>query len=397
MAGIDRAGLRRFFRQQQFYVFVGVVLYALISALGLTTRLGVVLVYTLCISNLAVPVVKRLEAYCRRLRFPINWAAYLIALAFAGLFASSAATLFIYWFLLDPSLRTYQKIYTDIRFGTLISMIVGIGAYAYDNMRSVLETQNVKLHQALETGEARLQQREKELEAAREIQSGLIPTQLPQVAGLEISAIWQPAQAVGGDYFDVIKLNEHRVAVCIADVVGKGIAAALLMANVQSAVRAFATENAPPSEICERLNRALCTHLAPGKFVTFLYCVVDTSSQTLTYANAGHCLPLLARSGAKLTSHQQGGIVLGVMPDAEYRDAIVPLEPGDRLLLFTDGITEAVDSTGEDFGEARLERSLAALASSGTDSIHSRLMQEVSEFCGADFRDDATLVLLSYQ
>jgi phosphoserine phosphatase RsbU/P len=139
-----------------------------------------------------------------------------------------------------------------------------------------LQTQNVKLQQAVRTGKARLEQQEKELETAREIQAGLVPKDIPQLDGLQISASWQPARVVGGDYFDVIKLDDQRVVICIADVVGKGIAAALLMANVQAAARAFATDNALPSEICDRLNRVLCSNLAPGKFVTFVCCIVDT-------------------------------------------------------------------------------------------------------------------------
>jgi phosphoserine phosphatase RsbU/P len=393
----NRIDAGRFFRQQQLYVFVGVLLFAVISALRLSTHLWTVLVYSLCIGNVAVPIVRRFERYYARRTFPFNWLVYLPVLALAGLVSASVATFLIYWLILDPSLRTYDKISTDIRFGALVTVIIGIGYYIYRNMRATLEAQNVTLQHALQTGEAKLERQEKELETARDIQARLIPAQLPEFNDLRISASWQPAQAVGGDYFDVIKLNDRRVAICIADVVGKGIAAALLMANVQSAVRAFATENAPPSDICDRLNRVLCNNLAPGKFVTFLYCTVDTRAGTLTYSNAGHCFPLLARAAGPVAVLQENGLVLGVMPESQYIDSVLPLEPKDNLLLFTDGITEATNSEGEEFGEARLRTSLSTLVNSGVDDFPSKLMREVSLFCGGNFADDATVVLLSHK
>ena len=353
--------------------------------------------YSLCIGNVAVPIVSRLERYYARLAFPFNWLVYLLVLAMAGLVSSTVATFLIYWLLLDPSFRTREKILTDIRFGALVTVFIGIGYYIYRSMRVALETQNVTLQSALRTGEARLERQEKELETAREIQTRLIPSQFPQFDELQISASWQPAQAVGGDYFDVIKLNDQRVAICIADVVGKGVAAALLMANVQSAVRAFATENAQPSEICDRLNRVLCSNLAPGKFVTFLYCIVDTRAGILTYSNAGHCFPLLARAAGPVEVLQEGGLVLGIMAQSHYVGSVVALESGDNLLLYTDGITEATNSAGEEFGEGRLRASLATLVNSDVHDVHSKLMQEVSQFCGGNFADDATLVLLTYK
>jgi serine phosphatase RsbU (regulator of sigma subunit) len=395
--GPNRFDGGRFFRQQQLYVFVGVALFVVISALRLSTHLWTVLVYSLCIGNVAVPIVGRFERYYGRLAFPFNWLVYLPVLGLASVVSASAATFLIYWLILDPSLRTVEKISTDIRFGALITVLIGIGYYIYRNMRVSLETQNVTLQHALRAGEERLERQEKELETAREIQTRLIPRELPQFDDLEISAGWQPAQAVGGDYFDVIKLNDHRVAICIADVVGKGIAAALLMANVQSAVRAFATEDAQPSEICDRLNRVLCSNLAPGKFVTFLYCIVDTRARTLTHSNAGHCFPLLARASGPVEALQDGGLVLGIMPKSPYVDSVVPLEAGDNLLLFTDGITEATNSAGEEFGEAGLRSSLSALVNSDVGDVHLKLMQEVSRFCGGNFADDATVVLVSYK
>ena len=385
----DRIDVRRLFQQQPLYVFVGVALFAVISALRLSTHLWTVLVFSLCIGNLTVPIMSRFERYYTRLAFPFNWFVYLPLLALVGLGSAIVATGMVYWLLLDPSTRTEENISGDIRLGALITVIIGIVYYIYRNMRATLQTQNVRLQQAVRTGEARLEQQEKELETAREIQAGLIPKQIPQLDDLQISASWQPARAVGGDYFDVIKLDGQRVAICIADVVGKGIAAALLMANVQAAVRAFATDNALPSEICDRLNRVLCSNLAAGKFVTFLCCIVPRPglSPTATRDTVSRCwhTPQVKWRSA---------------PKVDWFWAWCPTRNMwilSYLLLFMDGITEATSSIGEEFGEARLQKALSALVDSDIDAIHSKLMPEVSLFCGGNFADDATLVLLSYK
>jgi sigma-B regulation protein RsbU (phosphoserine phosphatase) len=178
--------------------------------------------------------------------------------------------------------------------------------------------------------------------------------------------------------------------------VGKGIAAALLMANVQAAVKAFAVENVAPSEICTRLNRVLCSNLALGKFVTFFYCVIDTTARTLAYSNAGHCFPLLHRSRGNAELLGEGGIVLGIFPESKYWDVTVQFDPGNKVLLFTDGITEATNTRDEEYGEARLRQRLDVDTSSETEAMHRKLMQEVSDFCLGNFADDATLVLISF-
>jgi phosphoserine phosphatase RsbU/P len=392
----NRRDLRKFFQQQQLYVFVAVAVFALFTALRLTTRFWSVLVFSLCVGNLAVPVMNRFERYYTRRAFPLNWLTYLPLLVLVSVGTVTAATAVLYWLLLPRSARSHENISSDFLVGTLITTIIGIVIRIYYDMRTKLEKQNVALQQAVQTGTARLEQQEKELETAREIQAGLIPKHIPQLGDLRIVASWQPARAVGGDYFDVIQLNETRVAVCIADVAGKGIAAALLMANVQAAVKAFATDDAPPSEVCDRLNRVLCSNLAPGKFVTFLYCIIDTAARSLTYSNAGHCYPLLARSTGEIVICSDGGVVLGVMPESKYSDWVVHLKPGDKLLLFTDGIPEAMSPSAEEFGESRLKQVLTDLLGGDIEVIHSQLMQDVSHFCEGNFADDATLVLLSY-
>jgi len=377
-------------------VFAAVAVFAVLSVLKVSTHLWANVVFALCIGNLMFPIMNRLGRYFSRLVFPLNWVVGLLILAVVSLGTVLVATGVIYVFLMQPAMRTPSNVIADVQLGTLVTFIVGIVYQVYSSMKTKLESQNVVLQAAVQTGASQLEQQEKELETAREIQARLIPARIPQLPNLEIVGSYQPARLVGGDYFDVIKFTETSVAVCVADVVGKGIAAALLMANVQAVVKAFAAETVSPSEICAQLNRVLCSNLAPDKFVTFFYCVIDTAAKTLRYSNAGHCFPLLHRCRGDVRVLSDGGIVLGIFPDAKYSDMAVHLEPGNKLLLFTDGITEATNPRGEEYGEDRLRRELDDDPSGETATLHHKLMQDVSEFCQGNFADDATLVLISF-
>jgi len=392
---MTRSGVRRFFQQQQVMVFAAVAVFALLSVLKVPTHLWACLVFALCIGNLMFPIMNRLSRYYSRLAFPFNWLLGLLVLAIVSIGTVIVATGVIYWLLMGPTTRTHANAAADIRLGTMVTFLVGIVYQLYSSMKTRLESQNVLLQEAVQTGTLQLEQQDKELETAREIQARLIPTRIPQLPNLEIVGSYQPARAVGGDYFDVIKFTETRVAVCVADVVGKGIAAALLMANVQAAVKAFAAENVAPSEVCVQLNRVLCSNLAPDKFVTFFYCVIDTVARTVRYSNAGHCFPLLHRSRGEVEVLGEGGIVLGVIPSAKYWDVAIRLDPGNKMLLFTDGITEATNPRGDEYGEDRLRQGLDG-DECETATMHRKLMQEVSDFCRGNFADDATLVLISF-
>jgi len=391
-----RSTVRDFFQQQQVIVFAAAAVFAVLSVLKVSTHLWANVVFALCIGNLMFPIMNRLGRYFSRLVFPLNWVVGLLILAVVSLGTVLVATGVIYVFLMQPAMRTPSNVIADVQLGTLVTFIVGIVYQVYSSMKTKLESQNVVLQAAVQTGASQLEQQEKELETAREIQARLIPARIPQLPNLEIVGSYQPARLVGGDYFDVIKFTETSVAVCVADVVGKGIAAALLMANVQAVVKAFAAETVSPSEICAQLNRVLCSNLAPDKFVTFFYCVIDTAAKTLRYSNAGHCFPLLHRCRGDVRVLSDGGIVLGIFPDAKYSDVAVHLEPGNKLLLFTDGITEATNPRGEEYGEDRLRRELDDDPSGETATLHHKLMQDVSEFCQGNFADDATLVLISF-
>ncbi|MFY9936539.1 MAG: PP2C family protein-serine/threonine phosphatase [Silvibacterium sp.] len=232
-----------------------------------------------------------------------------------------------------------------------------------------------------------------ELAAAREIQQMLLPSTLPQLAGVQIAGAWQPAREVGGDYFDVIQLGKDRLGICVGDVAGKGITAALLMASLQASFRAFATTEASPQVVCTKLNKFLCANIASGKFVTFFYAVLDADARTLIYENAGHSPGLLLRSNGTTETLQGGGAVLGALPDWTYQDYTAQLQPGDQLLLSTDGITEAENAKLEEFGDERLLEAARARHGSALE-VQRAIMQQVTAFCGGNFRDDATLLVL---
>lgn len=234
-----------------------------------------------------------------------------------------------------------------------------------------------------------------ELEEAREIQRGLLPRVIPQIPGYEISGAWRPAHLVSGDYFDVLKFDESRVAFCIADVSGKGMPAALLMSNVQAAVKAFASATAAPAELCEKVNRVVCSNTAEDKFITLFYCLLDAATGTLIYANAGHNAPILIRKDGASVQLEQGGTVLGPFPEWEFEQGEARLSSGDRVLLFTDGITEVRNTYGEEFGEERLNGLLIAKRELGAAELQKAVMSAVSEFSGGNFQDDATLIVLS--
>jgi sigma-B regulation protein RsbU (phosphoserine phosphatase) len=240
-----------------------------------------------------------------------------------------------------------------------------------------------------------LKGQERELAEARLIQERLLPKAIPQIDGCETATAWRPARTVSGDYFDVLKFDDKRAAVCIADVSGKGMPAALLMSNVQAAVKAFAASDVAPATMCAKLNRVACGNIAEDRFITFFYGLLDTERKTFTYANAGHCAPMLVRAGGEVLRFEAGGLMLGPFPDLPFEQGEIELKSGDRLVLFTDGITEATNDCDEEFDEARLIALLLAHRVLDATALEQAVMAEVSEFCGGDFQDDATLIVLS--
>ena len=233
----------------------------------------------------------------------------------------------------------------------------------------------------------------REFEEARLIQRGLLPTTTPQLAGLSLASSWQPANGVGGDCFDMLTFGAGAMGVYIADVAGKGVPAALLMSNLQAAVRAFAQEGAAPGSVATSVNRLLCRNMASGRFVTFCYARIDVAAGKLTYANAGHNPPLLVRADATMEKLAPGGTVLGVFAESTYEQGDFPLRPNDRLIFYTDGITEGRNPDGDEFGEDRFAASALQHRALGADDMLAAMLRDVEAFNAGVYEDDATLIV----
>jgi phosphoserine phosphatase RsbU/P len=234
-----------------------------------------------------------------------------------------------------------------------------------------------------------------EQEEATLIQRALLPSTVPQLPGCDTFALWNPASGIGGDCYDLIKFSESQLALSIADVVGKGLPAALLMSNLQAAVRAFASPGARPHDVCASVNRLLCRNVVSGKFVTFCYAVIDTIADTVSYGNAGHNPPLLVRADGRLDVLQPTGIPLGIFPDSAYQSGQLAFGRGDRLVFFTDGITEACSTEDEEFGDTRLLDLIRAAPGGSARQLAETIAEAASRWAGGAHQDDATLIVIS--
>ena len=265
----------------------------------------------------------------------------------------------------------------------------------WENKRllSILRTQIEAGHAMRETHQIKKEQ-ERELVEARSIQRRLLPTDVPSIDSYRIAAAWKPARTVSGDYFDVLKFSDTEAALCIADVSGKGMPAALLMSNVQAAVHAFASETVSPSELCAKVNRVVSSSTGEDKFITFFYGIVNADRKKLVYTNAGHDAGLLLRSDGSLERLTPDGAVLGPFPNWTYKHAEIDIRAGDRLLLFTDGVTECRSSAGDEFGEDRLLELLIENRALQAEELRDVIVDAVVAFGGGELQDDATLLVL---
>jgi sigma-B regulation protein RsbU (phosphoserine phosphatase) len=242
---------------------------------------------------------------------------------------------------------------------------------------------------------AELARHERELAAAREIQARLLPARLPEIPGHRLAAAWQPARGVAGDHYDAFTLPDGRVAICLADVSGKGLPAALLAAQLQGTLHALSGEALAPDALCTGLNRSLVAQLSPEQFVAFVYGAFDAASGELTYANAGHTPPLLIRQDGTRVRLESGGPVLGQIADAEYRAGTVRLLPGDRLVMATDGVLEATAASGEELGEDRLCALVRRVSNYDLAGLAEIILKEATAFAGGTLHDDATVVVIA--
>jgi sigma-B regulation protein RsbU (phosphoserine phosphatase) len=392
IASKERSLWRPIFHVELTVVFVGLVVYAILTSINQRVSLFIIMIASLTVGNLIIP----LQVACRRLYvarpFPWNWIVFFPVQLMFGVICAVAAIVFLQW--TKVARESFPFLFTRIGYFVIVAAVVtNVVLFGVEAIHRKLRERNQQLEQTVEKGTIALQQQEEELKRAREIQQMLLPSTLPQLARVQIAGAWQPAREVGGDYFDVIQLDKDRLGICMGDVAGKGITAALLMANLQASFRAFATTEASPQVVCTKLNKFLCANIASGKFVTFFYAVLDAEARTLTYENAGHSSTLLLRSKGTTETLQGGGAVLGALPDWTYQDYTTQLQPGDQLLLSTDGITEAENAKLEEFGDERLLEAARACHGSALE-IQRAIMQQVTAFCGGNFRDDATLLVV---
>jgi len=242
---------------------------------------------------------------------------------------------------------------------------------------------------------SQLHEQEHEIAEARAIQEGFLPKQIAQLSGYEISGAWQSARIVGGDYYDVLPFDGETRGLCIADVAGKGMPAALLMSNLQAAVRGLASPAVSPDEFCARLNALLVRNMAGDRFVTFFYAQLDGPARRMRYANAGHNPPFVMHADGSHERLRDGGGVLGVFLDQAYELGEVALRPGDRVVFFTDGVTEASNSDAEEFGDARLLQVLHQSRGASATEIQNSILHAASEFTHSGWHDDATLLVVA--
>lgn len=242
---------------------------------------------------------------------------------------------------------------------------------------------------------SQLRQQKNQMAEAQAIQLGFLPRHIPEIAGLEIATAWQPSRIVAGDYFDTICFDERTLAMCIADVAGKGLPAALLMANLQAAVRGMASATLQPDQLCRQLNSLLFHNVGADRFITFFYAALDIASREMCYANAGHNAPVLWHADGSHERLDCGGGVFGIFAEQQFDTGKVKLEPGDRVVLFTDGLTEANNPAMEEFGDRRLLQVLQENSGATAAELRSKLMGAASEFNSNIWDDDATLLILA--
>jgi sigma-B regulation protein RsbU (phosphoserine phosphatase) len=232
----------------------------------------------------------------------------------------------------------------------------------------------------------------RDLEIAREIQMWLVPSEPPEVAGADIAFATRPQNSVAGDYYDAFypdPENKERLVVVIADVAGKSVPAALLMATLQASLRTIAGEGVPVAELVTRLNRYASAYSLDGRrFTTAVLCEYDPGTRRLTYVNAGHNAPILRRANGTFETLEVGGLPLGIKLGAEYQTATLELRAGDALIFFTDGVVEAFNESGEEFGNSRWQGAIRNLPEWNAQETLQFLMKRVDEFVGATRQSD---------
>jgi len=272
----------------------------------------------------------------------------------------------------------------------LISWVLTFGGTA---AAGVLLVVLYRVQIELQASRLELARKEAELHFALEVQRALFPRKLPSADGLELSAVCIPAQGISGDFYDVWTLPDGRFVFAIADISGKGISAAILMANLQAVLRMLAATSASPGDLCQKLNHHVHQVTDPAWFATFFYGEWHPADRHLRYVNAGHNPPLLL-SAFHSQRLDQGGVPLGMFAAAEFEVGQVFLQPADVLILYSDGITEAAAADGEEFGEERLQTVVTKHRQEPLTGIQGRVLDAVREWSPKDPQDDMTLLIV---
>jgi sigma-B regulation protein RsbU (phosphoserine phosphatase) len=245
----------------------------------------------------------------------------------------------------------------------------------------------------------------RDIALASDVQRRLLPEAPPRADGVEFAATSVPARRIGGDYYDFIDLGDHGIGIALADVSGKGVAAALIMSVVQASLRIISSErDMPPPRLVERMSQFVYQSTPASKYATFFYAQLDEPRRHLRYVNAGHNAPYLLRAAPSSTAGSAppeieqlsaGGTVVGMFPDTRYEEATVALRPGDVLLAFTDGVPEAHNPENEEFGEERLQQLLRETAGLPADEINLRLSADLKNWIrDAEQYDDLTFIVM---
>ena len=333
----------------------------------------------------------------------------------AGFVAATGDTINLEEAYLDPRFNPAVDKKTGYRTKTILCMplknkegvIVGVlqllnkrsGVFTHDDEQFI---RALSIHAAIAIENARLYESEKAFQQMREevrlaakIQLELLPKTMPVLAGYDIAGTSLPAQVVGGDYFDFIPLDDSRLAICLGDVSGKGLPASLLMANLQATMRGQLLTDCSPKDCISRSNTLLYRSTNSEKFVTFFYSMLDASTHRLSYSNAGHENPILVSTNGKVKRLETGGVVLGIMENYPYEDAVLTLHAGDVVAIYTDGIIEAMNPKNEMFGEERLIEILQESRNLSSEKIIDAVVTAVQKFAAlaAQF-DDITMVVV---
>jgi sigma-B regulation protein RsbU (phosphoserine phosphatase) len=232
---------------------------------------------------------------------------------------------------------------------------------------------------------------------ARDLQSRMLGPAVPPVAGYDVGVAWRFAEGLGGDAYEVVPLSGGRLAVAVADVCGKGLPAALLMASLHADLQEAAAAELSPREAARRVSARMRLGLGPDRFVSLVYAVLDRAAGTLVYVNAGHPPALLQCPKGDTLRLATGGPVIGLGLETDFEEAVLPIGAGHRLVLYTDGVTEAGGITGEEFGERRVADVVSRAGSRPAAEIAARLIEAAAEYGGGVLRDDATALVLAVE